>query len=258
VALPRNIGVAAALNVCLNACRAGELVALLNNDVELEPDCLGELVAALDAHPEAAVAAAKLLDFHDHKVIDGAGDVYHWTGEANRRGQGRRDIGQYDDPRPIFGGCGAVALYRRAAMRAVGSFDEQLFAILEDVDWSFRAQLLGYSCRYVPTAVAYHMGGATLGGGLSDFTLYHNWRNRIWVVFKNHPEAALVRHGHRFVISQVRHLVWAIATGRVRVFTRVWRDALRGMPAILRKRRVLQRSRTIGLHELEDLIGGDE
>jgi GT2 family glycosyltransferase len=48
-----NVGVSAALNVAVRAS-SGEFVALLNNDIELDPLWLGELVAALDRHPEAA------------------------------------------------------------------------------------------------------------------------------------------------------------------------------------------------------------
>jgi GT2 family glycosyltransferase len=256
VSLPENVGVTAALNVCLDAAD-GQFVALLNNDVELHPDCLAELVNALIAHPEAGVATAKLLDFYDRDVIDGAGDTYDWTGLATRRGQGLRDVGQYDDPRSIFGACGCVAVYRRAALQAVGTFDEQFFAFYEDVDWSFRAQLRGFSCRYVPTAVAYHMGSATLGNQVSDFQLYHYWRNQIWVVAKNYPPSALLRFGYRFLNSQRGNLLWAVRTGRIGPFARAWRDALRGMPTILRKRRMVQRSRAIRLRELERLIGVD-
>jgi GT2 family glycosyltransferase len=256
VAVSENIGVTAALNVCLRA-GDGEFVALLNNDVELDRGCLEQLVAGLDAHPEAGSAAAKLIDFYDRGVIDGAGDIYGWSGEATRRGKGARDVGQFDDPGPIFGACGGAALYRRSALRVVREFDEQLFALCEDVDWSFRAQLLGYSCRYVPTAVAYHMGSATIGQGLTDFMLYHSWRNGIWVAVKNYPLSAQVRHGHRLLLSQAHTLVWAIQTHRVGIFMRAWRDALRGMPAILRKRRDIQRSRRVGLRELERVIGVD-
>ena len=50
-------------------------------------------------------------------------------------------------------------------MEAVGGFDEDYFAYYEDIDWAFRAQLAGVRCRYVPTAVLYHRGSATLGQG---------------------------------------------------------------------------------------------
>jgi GT2 family glycosyltransferase len=256
IRLPTNVGVTPALNVCLTAPRT-ELVLLLNNDMELDPECLGELVRVLDEHPEAGSACPKLLSFHDREVLDGAGDLYLWSGEANRRGQGAGDVGQYDAPRAVFGACGGAALYRREALQTVGLFDERLFAIYEDVDWSFRAQLQGVGCRYVPSAVAYHMGSATLGAGLNDFTLYQNWRNGIWVLAKNYPLSALLRHGHSFIDAQAHHFVWAVQQRRVGVFARAWRDALRGMPAVMRTRSAVQRSRTVGLRELERVIGAE-
>lgn len=257
VALPENVGVTAALNVCLTA-GSGELVVLLNNDIELDPDFLGQLVACMQAHPEAGSAAAKLLDFADRSILDGAGDIYDWSGEGTRRGKGAQDAGQYDEQREVFGACGAAAMYRRSAVREVGLFDEQLFAMYEDLDWAFRAQLLGYSCRYVPGAVGYHMGSVTIGKGLSDFTLYHTWRNGIWITVRNYPPSALLRHGHRFLNAQAHTLVWAAQTKRLGIFLRAWRDALAGMPAVIRKRRRIQRTRSVGLDRLERVIGVDD
>jgi GT2 family glycosyltransferase len=254
IPIPRNVGVAAALNCGIRAAR-GEFVALLNNDVELDQNCLGELLDALARYPEAAVAATKLVDFYNRALLDGAGDVYEWTGVADRRGQGVRDVGQYDSPRAIFGACGGAALYRRTAVETIGPFDEQFFAFKEDVDWSFRAQLLGFTCRYVPSAIAFHMGSATLGRGPGDFTLYQNWRNGIWVVAKNYPAAALLRHGYRFVNAQRGTLRWARETGHFGVFLRAWFDALRGTPSIWRKRLRVQRSRKVSLRQLEEVIG---
>jgi len=253
----RNRGVTAALNTCLKAGADSELVALLNNDVELRRDCLAELVAALDEHPEAGCSCAKLLAFEDRALLDGAGDTYTWGGEANRRGQGQRDVGQYDTPQEVFSACGAVAVYRRSALDAVGLFDERLFALYEDVDWGYRAQLAGWSCRYVPTAVAFHMGSATLGKGASDFALFHNWRNQIWVVAKNHPASALVRHAPALALVQARNLGIALRRGKGTLWLRVWRAALAGMPAVLRERRRVQRARIRSMAELDALIGAD-
>ncbi|MGH3994108.1 MAG: glycosyltransferase, partial [Pseudonocardiaceae bacterium] len=114
VALPDNVGVTPALNVCVREART-EFVGLFNNDLELHPAALGELVGALREHPQAASAGAKLVDFHDHAVLDGAGDTFAWAGTGDRRGHGERDRGQYDQPGEFFGACGGAAVYRRAA-----------------------------------------------------------------------------------------------------------------------------------------------
>jgi GT2 family glycosyltransferase len=252
-ALERNIGISAGFNVCVQAS-SGEFVLLLNTDVELEESCVEELVRALDRDPHAVVAAAKLRDFHRRELLDGAGDIYSWTGLANRRGQGEVDRGQYDAKTDVFGACAAVALYRRSAFASVGEFDERFYALCEDVDWAMRAQLAGHGCRYVPSAVAYHMGGATLGHGLTDFTCYHLWRNGVWVIAKNLPASALARHGHQLLGGQLWHLGTALIHRRVGVWARAWRDVLLGLPGVLRERRAVQRSRRVSLSELERII----
>jgi hypothetical protein len=256
VSLPQNVGVTAALNVCARSGR-GELVALLNNDLELDRNCLGELVAALREHAAAGWAGAKMLDYARRDVIDGAGDVFTWAATGGRRGHGERDRGQYDAPRAIFGACGGAALYRRSALERVGDFDEDFFAFYEDVDWNLRAQLAGLSCRYVPTAVVYHMGSATIGRGLTDFTRYHLWRNTLWIIAKDLPAAALLRHAPQLVLGQLVNLAVAVRDRKLGVWLRVWRDALRGLPRALRKRREVQARRVIGLAQLERVVGVD-
>ena len=56
----------------------------------------------------------------------------------------------------MFGASGAAALYRRAMLddvRVEGEwFDENFFAYREDADLAWRAQLLGWRCRYVAAA----------------------------------------------------------------------------------------------------------
>jgi hypothetical protein len=256
IALERNGGVTAGLNVCARSGH-GELVALLNNDLELHPDCLGELVAALAEHPEAGCAGAKLIDFHQRDVLDGAGDVYTWAGTGGRRGHGERDSGQYEEPRAIFGACAGAALYRRATFQEVGYFDEDFFAIYEDIDWNLRAQLAGLSCRYVPSAVAYHMGSATIGTGASDFVRYHMWRNALWIVAKDLPAGSILRHAPHLILGQLANLAIAVRDRKLDVWWRVWRDALRGLPGVFYKRSGVQARRRIDLRAFERVIGPD-
>lgn len=256
ISLPENLGVTAALNVCAHAGR-GELVALFNNDMELEPDCLGELVAALDAHPEAGWSGAKLRDFEQRELLDGAGDVFTWAATGGRRGHGQRDHGQYDAPGEIFGACGGAALYRRSVLRLVGDFDEDFFAFYEDVDWNLRAQLAGFSCRYVPSAVVYHMGSATIGRGLSDFTRYHLWRNTLWIIAKDIPTGALLRHAPQLILGQLVNLAVAVRDRKLDIWLRVWRDALKGLPRTLRKRRAVQGRRRVSVASLELVVGAE-
>jgi hypothetical protein len=250
VALPENRGVTAALNACLAAADT-ELVGLFNNDMELADDCLAELVAELERYPQIGSVTPKMLDFVDREVVDGAGDMLSWRGGGRRRGHGERDAGQYDQAEEVFGPCGGAAVYRRRALEAVGDFDEAYHAYYEDIDWAFRAQLAGFRCRYVPTAVLYHRGSATLGRGMSDFNGYHLWRNPLWLIAKCFPAGALLRHAPDLLRGQAGNLYVALRERKARVWARAMRDGLRGLPAALRRRREVQRTRVISLAELE-------
>jgi GT2 family glycosyltransferase len=250
VALPANGGVTAALNACL-AVADTELVALFNNDMELAPDCLAELVSELQRHPDIGSVTPKMLDFLDREVLDGAGDMLNWRGGGRRRGHGQPDSGQYEQAEDVFGPCGGAAIFRRSALQAVGVFDEAYHAYYEDIDWAFRAQLAGFRCRYVPSAVLYHRGSATLGRGMNEFNAYHLWRNPVWLIAKCFPAGALVRHAPDVLRGQVGNLSVAIRERRLRVWLTAMRDALRGLPAALRRRREVQRTRAISVVELE-------
>jgi GT2 family glycosyltransferase len=243
-------GVTAALNACLDAAE-GELVGLFNNDMELAPDCLAELVAELARHPQIGSVTPKMLDFAERSTLDGAGDLLNWRGGGRRRGHEESDLGQYDRAEEVFGPCGGAALYRRAALDVVGGFDEAYFTYYEDIDWAFRAQLLGLRCRYVPTAVLFHRGSATLGRGMSDFNGYHLWRNPIWMVAKCYPTGAMLRHAPALLRGQAGNFFVALRERKPHVWARAMRDAVLGLPLALRKRRDIQRTRVVSLAELE-------
>jgi GT2 family glycosyltransferase len=254
IALPQNLGFAGAVNRGIVATRS-EFVALLNNDIELDPDWLGELVAVFDAHPEAASATSKMINFYDRTLLDGAGDVLSWSGVCSRRGNGERDVGQYAVPEPVFSACGGAAIYRRSAFETVGLFDEDFFAYLEDVDWGFRAQLVGYACRYVPTSRAYHMAGATTRQ-ISDLEVYLCRRNQLALVLKNYPARSLLRHLPDLALDQFVSFVLSVRDDYAGAQLRAWRDAVLRLPATLRKRRVVQRTRAISAAELDSVVVG--
>lgn len=252
VALPENVGVAAALNRGLESVET-DLVALLNNDIELDPCWLEELVAHLLADPQAASSSGKMLRFDRRDVIDAAGDGMRWSSAAFNRGAGEPDRGQFDRPEPVFSACAGAALYRRSAFEDVGPFDEDFFAYLEDIDWSLRAQLRGYSSRYVPTAVAYHMRGATTGGARNRYRVMQR-RNQIWLVVKGYPAAALLRRLPGILLLNAGLALQDARQGGLGSTLRGWWWALRGLPRMLRKRRAIQRGRRVGVAVLDAVL----
>lgn len=240
--LASNVGVAAALNRGA-AAQQGELVALLNNDLELDPGWLEVLVAELDAHPTAAWCGGKQLRYHDRRRLDGAGDVIGWSTGATRRGHGELDSGRYDRPEWIFSAGAGAALYRRAALEQVGGFDEDFLAYGEDSDWGLRAQLRGLRCRYVPAAVAYHIGAATTGRDRSDRYQRLLWRNTLLLTIKNIPLDSAVRHAPGLLALPVRLAAISRRQGRLRTFAAALVEVASMLPTTLRKRRAIQRGR---------------
>ncbi len=254
IALAHNVGVAAALNRGV-AAASGEYIALLNNDLELDPRWLAEMVAGLERHPEASSAACKLLSFYDRARLDGTGDVLTRRMVAFRRGGGELDSGQYDREEEILTPTAGAALYRAGALASVGPFDESFWAYFEDVDWGLRAQLRGLASWYLPRAVAYHMGGATTGGDRDPFYLVLHHRNRIGLIVKDMPLSLLVRNAPAIAREQAGVFVHGVQNGRLRLYARAWLGALRLLPGWLRARRRIQRGRRVPAARLAELMG---
>jgi hypothetical protein len=252
LALEGGRGIAATFNAGLRACQT-ELIALLNNDVALDPGWLRTLEATLDAHPRAASATGKLLRARQPEVIDAAGDVLMWSSAVTGRGCGERDHGQYDASQEVFAACAAAALYRREAFEEVGPFDESLGSYLEDVDWGARARLAGYGCRYEPGALGRHLRGATTGRSRSRFVRLQR-RNQLLVILKFAPASALARHAWKIAANQLLVGAAAVRDGMVADQLWAWGQVARALPATLRTRRRLQRARRVDVRELDRAI----
>jgi GT2 family glycosyltransferase len=248
IRLGANVGFAAANNAAMRLCADCDLVALLNPDAFPAPSWLARLAAAAEAHPDCAAFASQLRSAREPDRLDGVGDVYHVSGLVWRDGHGAPLV-PADRPREVFSACAAAALYRRQALVEIGGFDERYFCYVEDVDAGFRLRLRGHRCLYVPEAVAHHVGSATTGRG-SDFSTYHGHRNLVWTFFKDMPWPLLALYLPQHVALNVLSVAWFSARGQGRAILRAKWDALRGLPAVLRDRREVQRQRRIGSRDL--------
>jgi GT2 family glycosyltransferase len=244
IELPVNEGTTGSVNRAV-AETESRYILLLNNDVELRPDCIEKLVRALDAKPKLGFATGKLLRATQRTHLDGAGDAMLLAGAAYRLGHFDRDEGQYDQPMPILGACSAAALFRREAFDLCGRLDSDFFAYLDDPDLALRAQLLGYTGVYLPDAVGYHIGSATLVDVLHPRIVEYVTRNQIYLLVKDYPRSVFWRLLPRIVVYQCLWFCFALRSGHLGAYMRGWRAGLRGLGRMRRKNRELMAKRRI-------------
>ena len=234
----------------------GEIVVLLNNDTEVEPLWLAELIEALDENPEAGMAASKMLLFDRRDVLNSAGDFYRRDGIPGNRGIWERDEGQYDSATAVFGACAGAAAYRRCMLDDIGLLDEDFVGYCEDVDLNFRAQLAGYRCVFVPRARVYHRLSATGGGPVASYLCGRNFIN---VIVKDMPASLLKRYWPRILVSQLGYLwqsLWHFREPAARARLRGQFAAILALPAMLAKRRVVEASRKVSDEYIDSILEG--
>jgi len=159
-----NAGFARAVNAGVQA-GSGDLVVVLNNDVDCDPELVERLAAAF-ADP-AVGSAAPLLLRPGRDNLDSYGISVDPTLAGFIRLQGQPlaefERGPGDRWPPLLGPYGAAAAYRRSAYEAVGGMDERIFMYGEELDLALRLAAAGWACAGVADARGVHVGGATAG-----------------------------------------------------------------------------------------------
>lgn len=236
-----NLGFAGGNNLLARGVETRWLL-LLNPDAYPDPDWIEEMMAAAERWPDAALFGCTQRAHGAPGVLDGCGDVYHFTGLPYRAGYGKA-MGPPPEGE-VFGPCGAAALIRRDVFEALGGFDADYFCYVEDVDFAARARLLGHIAVQVRDAAVSHVGYASTGRR-SAFATWHGARNRLWTFFKVTPGWLL------WVLAPVHlcvtALLWLSAArfGQFTLFAGALKAALAGWPDLMVKRRDLQARRTI-------------
>lgn len=234
IELPTNEGTTGSINRAVSATES-RYILLLNNDVELAPDYLQKVVHVMDADSKLGFATGKLLRATQRNRLDGAGDAMLMAGAAYRLGHGDEDRGQFDRRMQVLAGCGAAVLYRREAFLAAGGLDPEFFAYLDDLDLALRTQLMGYGGLYVPDAIAYHVGSATLGEPMHPRIVEYITRNQIFLLLKDYPRPVFVRLLPRILFYQSLWMTLVMRYGAFGAY-------LRGLSGGIRKKDSMRRA----------------
>jgi GT2 family glycosyltransferase len=200
VRLDSNTGFAGGCNFgAALALQAGaDYVLLLNNDTVVQPGFLEPLVAYLDRHPEAAIAAPVICySNRPNTVWFGGGKIRLALGYFQHRylNQSREHVPAEPMITDYVSGC--CMLVERQLIAAIGLFDERFFAYYEDSDFCLRARQHGYTIACVPQSLIWHKVSASMRRDLSEGTTsplkhYLLTRNRI---------ATVIKHGSRLQVA---------------------------------------------------------
>lgn len=246
-----NLGFAAGMNRLLETVLADarvDQVLLLNNDTLPTAGFIAAMQRVLDpaTHTEMVAACMPRGD----GSIDSLGiSLYRSTLASNRK---RED-------EVLLGPTGGCALLTRRLLDDLHAshgewFDESFFCYAEDTDLVIRARWLGYRPAYAADANVLHEGSLSSGGPENDFVLYHGIRNSLWWLAKDAPAGWLLRSLPFFVLLHCGIVARHLRRGRVRVLWRLYRDAIRGLPAMLRKRKVIRASRRVRAREFAQWV----
>jgi hypothetical protein len=252
VELGENTGFPAAVNAGIEAS-GGEYIALLNNDIELSADWIEGLVAELDRDPELGFVTGKILRFAERDVVEQAGHDFYTCGLFAPRGLDEKDTGQYDEPAPTAIVSAAAAMYRRAAVERVGSFDEDYFLYCEDADLCLRMLLGGNRGLYVPAPEAYHVRGGTTDRN-SAMTSFFLFRNGLITQLKDMPASVLIPSLPKILLYQYTLYRGARDGGIAATFWRAYGSFLRMLGTTLRKRRRVQSTRSTPVPAFRSLL----
>jgi len=245
IPMGRNAGFAAAANRGIQSAHS-PWIAVLNSDVELAPDYLAQLVDS-----GGWFATGKILSACDPSRIDGTFDLVSRGGAAWRACHGRNDAPAFSHAQPIWIAPWTAAVFRAALFERVGLLDELFESYLEDVEFGLRCAEHSLAGEYVPTAIAWHQGSASLGRWHPE-TVRRMARNQVFLLARHYPRHLLLKWAWPILVGQ---LLWggvALRHGAALGWLKGKWQGLRGFASVRRD------APRCGLNVLEPLVAAHE
>lgn len=192
----KNYGFAGGYNLALEQLDARYFI-LLNSDIEVTEGWVEPLISFMDKNPDVASCQPKILSYKKRDQFEyagAAGGFIDKYGYPLCRGRifniTEKDTGQYNSQVDIFWSSGACMAVRADAWRKYEGLDDGFFAHMEEIDLCWRFQNAGLRISYIPESLVYHVGGGALPYN-SPFKIYLNFRNSLFLLYKNLPDNKL-------------------------------------------------------------------
>jgi hypothetical protein len=255
-----NLGFSKAVNAGIKfslSSKKSDVILLLNNDIELEPDFIEKGIITFGEVKEVDFIAVKMMNYFNRNIIDDTGDFIRKSGGTPMaRGHGEIDNGQYNRSEFIFGACAGAAFYKSVLFEAAGLFDEDFFAYLEDVDLSFRFQLHGFKCYYNPEIICYHKRRET-SNRFEGLETYYTERNILILRLKNYPLGLYLKYSLVFFLARInryRLFLFNYPKGTFKFAIKGYFGGLAQLLRTLKKRKIVQAGNIVSSEYLEKLF----
>jgi GT2 family glycosyltransferase len=228
-----------------------DLCLLLDNDVVLHPGALQRLQETLLADPRTAVVQARSLCGDREGVVHYDAADLHFLGVLVLHNWFQPRAKAIEPRGPTGAVVALCILCRRDVYRAAGGFDERLFILYEDNQFSWKVRMRGHLLRLEPQALCTHLGGTA---GLSVRSAadaypgkraFLHSRNRWYVLLTCMRWRTLLLTLPAQLLYGAVYAVFAHAKGHALPWWRAKLELLRVMPEALRERGPAQRGRVV-------------
>lgn len=184
-----NSGYGSACNTGFKVAK-GEYVIFLNNDTEVEPNWVFNLLSTM-IEQGFSIGTPKIRFLENNDIINAEGGSCDMLGMGVNRHNGLQNSDhQYvSQTETVFYGSACLAI-KASLFDILHGFDESYYMYSEDVDLCWRARLLGYKTLYVPTSLVYHSWMGT--SKTAYFSLTYQLRNSLTTIIKNYSLVTLL------------------------------------------------------------------
>ncbi|MGI0061531.1 MAG: glycosyltransferase family 2 protein [Nitrosotalea sp.] len=188
----------------------GDFIVFLDSDTVVANDWLLYLVNSYRKNGEG-LYQPKLLEKKRPNIINSCGNMINIFALAYSRGKGEHDMGKYDVFSPISYTSGACSFASSVVMKKIGYVDSLFFAYHDDVDFGWRALLLGIQSYYEPKSVVYHYGSQTLEWSKKKFFLLE--RNRWICLLTLYSKTTLVKIFPLLILVEIGMCIFFLRKG---------------------------------------------
>jgi GT2 family glycosyltransferase len=211
LALRENFGFSKGNNIGVKTCENSDYIIILNNDTQVQPNFILELVKAAEKDESVGSVGCKILSpdgnvWFSQKFTNGGFIVPFMLQTLISK-----SIEEISNSYAInLSNSGCAILLRKSVIDKIGCYDEDFRSNWEDWDLGYRINLSGFKSVHVPKPLVVHIGGGS--EGYSPERCVKIYRNMLYTYFKNYDSKNLVMRFPIviFISLPIFHLGWII------------------------------------------------